>query len=143
MLGWQILGFFARNEQHVFPKYLEKSNGKPHLSHLVHPNFLCPPPYHNLFDTLTNNITSLFSVKLNPFHPFNFIIQKLHAFHGLLNGYVIQAYTTSNYLRVWTALCRNNYYCNNVAIIVTVFAFSVLQFLPCCFKILTNGLTLP
>ncbi len=60
VLGWQILGFFARNEQHVSPKYLEKSNGKPHPSHLVHPSFLCPPPYHNLFDTLTNNITSFF-----------------------------------------------------------------------------------
>ncbi len=92
---------------------------------------------------LTNNITSLFFVKLNPFHPFNFIIQELHAFHGLLNGYVIQPYTTSDYLHVWIALCRNNYYCNNVASIVMVFAISVLQFLPCCFKILTNGLTLP
>ncbi len=99
VLAWQILGFFARNE-HVSPKYLDKSNGKPHPSHLAHPSFLCPPPYHNLFDTLTNNITSLFFVKFNPFHPFNFIIQELHALHGLFNRFVIQPCTTSDYLHV-------------------------------------------
>jgi hypothetical protein len=107
---------------------LEKSNGKPHPSHLDHPSFLCPPPYHNLFDTLINNITSLFFVKLNPFHLFNFIIQELHAFHGLLNGFVIQPYTTSDYLHVWTALCINKYYCHNVANIVMVSALLVFQF---------------
>ncbi len=134
-----VPSFLARNERHVSPMYL--------VNHILRIRALlslfCPPPYQNLFGTLIYGITSLLSVRLHPFHPFNFIIQWFLALHGLLNGSIIQCYTTFGYLHILTIFCKNNYCYNNVANIIMVFALLVLQFLPCYFKILTNHLTLP
>ncbi len=109
----------------------------------AHPSIFYPPPYDSLLDNLTNGIAPLLPIKLNPFHPFHFIVQESLAFHNLLNKLEIQPYTIYGCLFASIALCIKNYCCNNVANMVMVFSLPILQILPCHFKILTNGLTLP
>ncbi len=110
---------------------------RPHLS------IFCPTPYDNLLNHLTNGIALLPPIRLNPFHPFHFVVQEPIAFHNLLNKLEIQPYTIYGCLFTWIALCINNYCCNNVVNMVMVFSLPIFQILPCHFKILTNGLTLP
>jgi hypothetical protein len=108
----------------------------------AHFSLFYPPLYNNLFDNLTNGIASLFPIRLYPFQPFHFIVQEPPAFHNLFNKPKIQPYTIYGCLFAWIALCKKNYYCGNVVNMVMVFSLPILQILPCCFKILTNGLTI-